>query len=565
MAESRQALDLLISTDVLLVNLQEMRGERTSAFIRAVLTARRKDQPTLVIAASPADLLFLGDSAFHPDITVLPIGDEPIVPRVRVVLVGRERPQLEREFEVTLRQLRGESQMHDRLVRLGLAAWWAANQSLVDHPEADHSIRRFLAAIERQTVTDAATVADFNAFRGLLLRTLCHKGRIEERLVAVEGLVEHHLNTSSGQISIVVRQRASAKALAEHIAARVGCDSSELPEWGVHIRTGRRLPAGDPSSLVIASGFSGFSSIDAVLASHAPEAALVIDPVEAALAVTSARRTAQWLVRAGVPAEAVNALAAAAEPVAVRGDTSLLTFVFDVFQPIAPPRAASLSEHDQAEKQRLLISFVDGDCIVAEVSKRFDVVDPVLGKSRTVAASSLSPGDEIVLTDDTALFSERLIASLDEGILREEASRRRMWVTTVEVLVKTQNLKKSEIHRQLALAGVKVDYQTVRAWTTPTEDDDRVPDRWEHFRSLAEVVGFALPESELRSLFDAVRTLRVRHRKAGRDLVRMMRAARAGRLDPFSLSRVQSIFGVGVRELVEATRVTVVDDVQPED
>src|SRR5262249_51219779 len=123
---------------------------------------------------------------------------------------------------------------------------------------------------------------------------------------------------------------------------------------------------------------------------------------------------------------------------------------------------------------------------------------------------------------------------------------------------------KTRIHRELAAAAVKVDYQTVRAWTSPSQDDDRVPARWEHFRALAKAVGLDLPEVALRTLFDSIRRLRIMHRTAGRKLVRKMRAARAGRLDPISLHRIEETFGIGVRELIEATRLAVIDDITPE-
>jgi hypothetical protein len=132
-------------------------------------------------------------------------------------------------------------------------------------------------------------------------------------------------------------------------------------------------------------------------------------------------------------------------------------------------------------------------------------------------------------------------------------------------MVKVKRLKKRDIYRQLLALDVNVDYQTVRAWTTPSLEDDRVPAKWEYFQKLADVIGCGIPESELRRLYDAIRLLRVWHRKTGRDIVRMMRAARTGSLDPTGLRRVEERFGVSVRELVEATRIVEIDDILPED
>ena len=91
-----------------------------------------------------------------------------------------------------------------------------------------------------------------------------------------------------------------------------------------------------------------------------------------------------------------------------------------------------------------------------------------------------------------------------------------------------------------------------------------MPARREHFEKLRQVLGLAMTERSFwvalkRSTFSVCDIA-----EAGRDLVRMMRAARTGRLDPGSLRRVERLFGVGVRDLIEATRLAVVDDVQVE-
>jgi hypothetical protein len=88
-AGSVEAVKAMANTDVLIVNLQQLRGERSSQFVRAVLTARTNKRPTLAIAASPADVLFLSGPLLSPESQVVPIGDEPLLPTVSVSLVGR--------------------------------------------------------------------------------------------------------------------------------------------------------------------------------------------------------------------------------------------------------------------------------------------------------------------------------------------------------------------------------------------------------------------------------------------------------------------------------------------
>jgi hypothetical protein len=475
-----------------------------------------------------------------------------------------DRPQKEREFEFALQSLHGESESHDRLVDLGVAAWWAANQSLTDTPEADYFIRRFLNALDQLTTHDSDAAADFTAFRGLLVRTVQDQRRIEERCSSIQVAVLEHLNARRGNVTVVVRDNASARVVRSRLAAQIECDVAELPQLGVHVRSGRTLVSMTDPGLVVASGFSGFTSIDSILASRAPFATLVMDPIEAALAVSTSRRTEQWLGRTGVSRAAVAAIENAAKAVAIRGYEHMLSPRFDIFESIAPFRIPTAKDHRAVEKQRYIITFVDGDAIIAEAGRRFDRIEPSFGMSRSIAVESLGPGDEVVLVDDASLFSERLIRSLDEGPLKAEVTQRATWVTMVKAVVDSERIPRAAVHRRLAAKGVRVDYQTVRTWTSPSNDDDRVPATWEHFHALAEVVGISLPEGDLRAIFRSIQLIRTRHRASGRQIVRMIRAARTGRLDPRKLHEIESLFGLSVRELVEATRVAIIDDVQME-
>jgi hypothetical protein len=560
------AVAALGSPDLLLVNLQDIRGERTSALVRAVLHQRGADRPTLIVASSPSDLLFLKDPWLAEHAVVFAVGQPPSKQSIEISLVGRERPQQEREFDATLRQLQGSSDEMDRLVKLGISAWWAANQSLSTDPFGDHAIRRFFAAVERFRSRSPIEAEDLNGFRQLLLRTLDDGERIEERLKATVRAVEEHVNMNKGDAVVVVRQPSSARIVKDRLAAMMGCDPIELPRVGIVVRAGRALVSSSNPGIVVSCGFSGYSTIDALLASRAPTIRLVIDPVEAALAASSVRRIVPWLERAGVQSEAIAAIAEAAFPVAVRGGDWIPAFTFDVFQNVAPlvPTGAAHPDGRSPDQLRLHVRFTDGDEVLVEGSRRFERVDPPLGRSRSVPASALMPGDEVILAEETELFSDLLIKELDRDVLADQVLLRKTWVMTVSLLVDSQKLSIANMHRALAAAGVNVDYQTVRAWTRPTEEDDRVPARWEHFHALAAVVGLLLSDVELRRLFDGVRILRVRHRKAGRDLVRMLRAARTGQLDAASLRMIESLFGLGVRDLVDRTRIAVVDDIQPE-
>jgi len=563
---SAAAIATIASADLLLVNLQDLRGERTKALVRGVLHQRGPDRPTLIVASSPSDLVFLKDPWLAEHAVVFAVGEPPTKQSIGVSLVSIDRPQREREFDSMLRHLQGSSDEMDRLVRLGIAAWWGANQSLSTDPSGDHAIRRFFAAVDHLRRRSPLEAEDLNGFSQLLLRTLRDPERVEDRLDAIVRAVMEHVNTNEGDAVVVVRQPISARIVKSRLASLMGCEPIELSSAGIIVRAGRALASSSKPGLIVSCGFSGYSSMDAILASRAPIVRLIIDPVEAALATTMVRRIAPWLERAGVPHDAVLAIADAASPVAVRGGDWLPPFTFDVFQNVHPLLGSYSvgASGGTVDQQRLHITFTNGDEILVEETRRFERVEPPLGRTRSVPASALAVGDEVVLVEETELFSEGLIKQLDRDVLSDQVTLRKTWVTTVSLLVDSQKLSVASVHRSLAARGVNVDYQTVRAWIRPTEDDDRVPARWEHFRAVADVVGLPLSEVELRRLFDAVRILRVRHRKAGRDLVRMLRAARSGQLDSSSLRVIESLFGLGVRDLVDRTRIAVVDDIQAE-
>jgi len=563
-SDSAAALARLSEADVCIINLQEIRGERMGGLVRELLAIRGAQRPTLIVCASPTDLLFLGQVPQLSEAVIVPIGSTPRTPEVSISLVGCDRPQVEREFELVLQQLRQESEMHERMVRAGVSAWWAAHQSLVADPQGDYAIRRFLNYLDKLTANDRANAADFKAFRQLLLRVLMDEKRISERLQAVEEAVVRQLNGDGGEIVVLVRQPGSAALVREKLAERLGGAVSDLRGIGVQVRSGR--PAIASTELTIMLGFSGFSSLDAIMRTSPAHLALVVDPVEASLAVHASARTAHWLTRAGASASPMTAIGDAAQTVAIRNYGSTLVSGFDVFQVIALPEVQSTGPQAQNERvqRKLVLTLEDGDVLAVDATRRFDRIDPVTSLPKTVAAGSLQPGDQIVVTDDNLSFSERMIARLDDGVLQREAGLRQMWASLVTLQLESAHFKKTDLHRDLRERGVVVDYQTVRAWTTPTEAADRVPARWEHFRTLADLIHIDLPETELRNIFNAVRLLRTWHRKAGRDLVRMMRAAYTGRLDPVTLRRIESAFGLSVRELVEAARLALIDDIEVE-
>lgn len=556
----------LVESDLLIVNVQGTRGARLLESIRYAVQIRGWHRPTLVVASTPSDAVALDIQELPNQGKIISVGSCPDAPRVDVIVVCKERPQSEKVFQFGLLELRGFSPTVDRLVDLGVSAWWRVQQSLSPLLDDEPAARRFILALEQSAMAGHGEAELFTAFRNLLDQTAKDRARIAERVEAIYSTVDSYLNLSSSDSAVVVvRPKASVLALQDYIASKWGLNATELSSLGLTIISDIRGVPTEPGLLVL-NGFWGAPTIDAILMSRTKRAALVMDPIEARAMVGIADRMNGWLGAAHVENSPLPSLRAAADARAAAPAGSSVRIGID-YAEVAPPAAASGASRQPAlvGRNRAIVFFTDGTFEECDSAKRFDLVNPGMGRLKTASAKDLEPGDEVVLTGDATQFSERLIASLDAGILAKQAAERATWSSTVQAVARARKLKITAVFRDLRERGVYVDYQTVRAWLRGRGDQDAVPDKWEHFRELGEVIGLTLPEQEQRETYAAIRRLRVLHRKAGRDLVRLMRGAATHRLDAVTLSRVQAVWGMTVRELIEGTRIAVVDDVQHDD
>lgn len=92
------AAETLASTDLVLVNLQGLRGRRSLRTVQAVLAARPSDRPTLLVASSPSELLKSGlyDPAEIGQFVL--IGYPSPLNAVDVITVAQERLAADERF-----------------------------------------------------------------------------------------------------------------------------------------------------------------------------------------------------------------------------------------------------------------------------------------------------------------------------------------------------------------------------------------------------------------------------------------------------------------------------------
>src|SRR5262249_39476008 len=104
----------------------------------------------------------------------------------------------------------------------------------------------------------------------------------------------------------------------------------------------------------------------------------------------------------------------------------------------------------------------------------------------------------------------------------------------------------------------------IRTWLPPDSSEEcGVPDREIVFLAFARALEMSIPAEILVDWFAAINRLRINHRRIGRELVRAIRGAYLDRLDPVTVAKMEHEWGVEAKVLLEAARVTIVDDIIP--
>jgi hypothetical protein len=178
----------------------------------------------------------------------------------------------------------------------------------------------------------------------------------------------------------------------------------------------------------------------------------------------------------------------------------------------------------------------------------------------------LEIGDQVVLLneEEREAFSDRLLNLLDGTVYKTDSDARQQWLTLLQAIQSTRPISASKVKEGLAVLGFPVDITTVRNWLPIRSIHGcGVPERCDVFLALASVFGLTLGNELLLQWFNSIERLRKRHRRVGRDLARAIRGAYLGRLDPLSIARMEKEWGMEAKALLEAARVSVIDDLIP--
>lgn len=566
---SAAAYATLASTDLAIFNLQRLRGARTRDTLKAVLAIRRRHSlPTLLVASTPNDLFALEDQEIEESVPVYTTAYTPTLQDLHVAPVGRDRLQLEQQFRFAVTDLRGYSAALDQALDECEVAWWIARQSLDQTSARAGALSRLMRAEQYLTSVAPADVHLLRSAHELIEHALADEACMQERLEQVIACCEEHVTLPAYTKTIVlVRSRQEAHYLSQTLAHRWQTSESELQAIGLQITHTWSEP--QACDHLIGSSYPGSRTLDMIFWSGARRATLLLDAIEARVAAAHIARMQAILRRSPCPQALgllITRLAPALQALAARTPEELVHVSLPTFlqtpiaeqvstQEIQPAPAAA---HDQ-----ILVAFTDGTTLLCAPTRQFDLLEAE-GASRVLqrAATELEPGDELLIIEQQthAHFSARLMQILDETLLQTERARRDAWFAIVSSTARGRSRR--ELHLGLQERGVQVDYATVRCWVPQMGrcEQGTMPMRWSACKALAAELQIALPEETLRMYYQASRVWRTQHRMFGRILTRLMRYAASGRLDAQTLQQVERQWGWAVRDLLQATRRCVVDD-----
>lgn len=554
--------------DLLIINLQGVRGRRASETIRKILAVRGPNRPTIIVASSPSDLIASDFNGVFESLPVFCIGKAPSIDEVGVVSVGENRHLEDRNFEFAVEELRGRSEPLDYLIDLAKSAWWASQQSLGDS-DCGPELRRFENVLERMTsdATDDAGLLTMG--KEIICRVAADSERASERRRAVS---EAAITTSGESRILIVARGTGMRKLREEISTLLDLPVDSLSDLGVRLESPFSYSdfGAGPSGVAIVAGYFGLQTIDKVLTSRAKKICFVIDPIEARAAWYGTRKLIKCLRDMSVT-EGVEALEKLASGIAEAIPAHLRSSALDVnvsptwFDFSTVVRTTShVMESCDVHSPDVVIFFADGTRLDVSENARFDLLGSMGSRLKTVTAIQLTPGDEIVLLNEDArdLFSEQLINALDKGILKAAAEQRQLWLMLVKLECATRDIKGQTIATRMAELGHPVTIAAVRSWMDFDENSEAtVPNSRSRFLAFAKALEISVPEEGLMKMFDGIRRVRTGHRVAGRRLGRAIRAAYLNRLDASALSRIQREWGLDVVQLITSARVAIVDEI----
>jgi hypothetical protein len=318
--------------------------------------------------------------------------------------------------------------------------------------------------------------------------------------------------------------------------------------------------------MCVVAGYFGTSTIDMLFASKAAKLLMVVDPIEARIAIWDIEK--RFCEVAGLPGPIMVSLRSLTAALTTHASPSSdpISLSSLTGERVASGSAATMTSHYGANASYVCICFADGATRQVAANARFEVLGRKRLQLKSVTAKELQIGDQVILLrdDERAAFSGDLLHLMDQGRLKEDSQTRSAWISMVRAVRASGKISASLLKKRMENAGIEMDLTTIRSWLpSATSDDCGVPESEAVFLAFAAALEIALPVDMLRQWYLGIKRLRIHHRIIGRELGKAIRGAYLDRLDAVTIARMEREWGVQAKELLEAARVAVVDDVIP--
>jgi hypothetical protein len=559
---TRRMVQTFGSLDLVLVNVQNIRGKHLASSIEYFLGEIKADVPMLIIASSPADLMFV-QALRPPSQNPVMISSLKTAPNMKVKEVNRDRALAERQFCFAVEGLAEKSDMISRLVSQAKRTWWATRQSIsLQTPREALAFEKFY--LDMLTRSPGCELELLQEAKRLIIQEAENASMREDRRNSLIRATLHE--AKGGSVLVLARSDGAAEEFKSILASYLEVTVSDLASLGIDVLNVFSPWPTTRYETSVACGYFGTSTVDMLFAGGAREVVLIVDPIEARVAIWDIEKRF-----CGVPdlpptiTSYFRSVSAMLEAIASPSSApvSLPTLSGDGVHPV---RSGTTVAMYLSKPAYVCLCFADGSTQEIASNARFEVVGRKRLQLQSVAAKDLQVGDQVVLLndDERAGFSERLLHAMDEGRFRADRQTRSIWLTTLRAVRTTCKVSVPEIKQRMERAGVTVDPSTIRTWLPADSSEDcGVPEGEDAFLAFAQAVEIAMPKDVLSDWFNGINRLRINHRRIGRELVRAIRGAYLGRLDRVTVARMDKEWGVAAKKLLEAARVATIDDVIP--
>src|SRR5262249_54576484 len=219
------------SLDLILINVQNIRGKQLASSIEFFLRELPATVPTLILASSPADLMFAG-ALESPSKNPVILPGLSRGSSVKVKDVNRDRAQAERQFCFAIEGLAEKSEIMSRLVSQAKRTWWATRQSMsVDTPrEALAFARLYSDMLDRSPGCELELLEET---KRLILQESENATMRDERRSSLLQAALHE--AKGGSLLVLVRSDGAAEELKSILARDLDVQVTDLSSLGVDV------------------------------------------------------------------------------------------------------------------------------------------------------------------------------------------------------------------------------------------------------------------------------------------------------------------------------------------